>query len=75
MLENLIAELLECDVESIPERTKLFKEYPDWDSLKHVMLVFGIESRYKIELTAEEIENIKSLSDIHNILLRRGIDE
>lgn len=72
-LDNLISEILECDVNSLPD-TKLFKEFATWDSLKHVMVVVGIETTFQIKLNAEDIKKMISLAEVRNVLKERGIN-
>lgn len=46
-----------------------------WDSLKHMELVVGIEESFGIELTAEEIVSMQTVSEIRRVLKDRGIEE
>lgn len=36
----------------------------EWDSMERLNLVLALEERFEIELTPEEIENMKTLADI-----------
>jgi acyl carrier protein len=44
---------------------------PDWDSLKHVQLVFGLEEEFGVEFTPEEIAEIKSFADAIGMVKRK----
>jgi len=72
-LDNLISEILECDVNSLPD-TELFKEFAAWDSLKHVLVVVGIETTFQIKLNAGDIKRMVSLAEVRNVLKERGIN-
>jgi acyl carrier protein len=73
-LDDLITEILECDIDSFSNSTP-FKEIEGWDSLKHLGLVVGIETIFQIQLSAEDIQKMTSLEDAHRLLKERGINE
>lgn len=70
-LDELMLELFPDEAELPPETP--FRDYGDWDSLKHVHLVVGLESRFAIELSADEIARLLSRRDIAEVLRARGI--
>jgi acyl carrier protein len=45
---------------------------PAWDSLAHVRIITGIERAFGIQLAVDEIEQIHSVRDLFNALLRHG---
>jgi acyl carrier protein len=73
-IEDLISEILDCDISSLPETTP-FKEVELWDSLKHVTLIIGIETILQIKLDAEDIKQMTSLANIKRILKEKNINE
>ncbi|MEQ8791568.1 MAG: acyl carrier protein [Pirellulaceae bacterium] len=70
-LTALIEELLEEPGATIGEDTE-FRDLPEWDSLKHVRLVVGLQAAYGIELDRDEIQQLTSLSEIRRVLAGRG---
>ena len=72
-LNNLITEILECDIDSLSDTTP-FKEIGTWDSLKQLGLVVGIETIFQIQLSAEDIRKMSSLAEARRLLKERGIN-
>jgi acyl carrier protein len=72
-LREVLAGILMCDVESLPPSTPLI-DVEGWDSLKHVMLVVGLESNFGVSLSADEIKSMVTLADIGRILKEKGVD-
>ena len=73
-LQEVLGGILNTDVEALPPSTAL-SEIDGWDSLKHVMLVVGLESNFGISLSADEIKAMASIGDIERILKAKGIDD
>jgi acyl carrier protein len=44
-----------------------------WDSLQHIALVRAIETTFDIDLSLDEMMEMRSVGDIEAILQRRGI--
>jgi acyl carrier protein len=70
-LTEMLEEILEVPGDTIDEDAEL-RDLPDWDSLKHVRLVVGLQSAYGVELDRDEIAQLTSLSRIRNVLQQRG---
>jgi acyl carrier protein len=73
-LRDLIANILTTDAESLPPASTPLRDIDGWDSLKHVMLVVGLERDFQVKLSAEEIKAMASVADIDRILKERGVD-
>lgn len=43
-------------------------DVPEWDSLNHLSLILELESEFQLGLTPDEIEKIKSVKDILNLI-------
>lgn len=72
-IEDIIREEL-----FIKEETELTDETgPDdidsWDSLGHVNIISAIEDEFDIEITPEEIGEIRNIGDIKKILAQKDI--
>ena len=72
-LQEVLSAILMCDVPSLPSSTPL-TEIEGWDSLKHVMLVVGLESNFGVLLSADEIKSMVTLADIERIMRTKGAD-
>ena len=71
-LAELLEEILEVPVETLQEHSE-FHELIDWDSLKHVRVVVGIQSEFGIDLNRDEIELLTTLSGIRTVLSKHGV--
>lgn len=69
-LDELMAELFPDEAPLPPETP--FREYKTWDSLKHVHLVVGIESRFALDLSADEIAGLGSRHAVEELLRAKG---
>ena len=46
---------------------------PEWDSLKHMEIIFVIEEEFEVEYTVEEIIEIASVLDIFQSIMRKRL--
>lgn len=53
--------------EEINEKT-IIKEIVGWDSLLHLTFMFEIENKFNIEITPEQIKQIKSINNLIKII-------
>lgn len=70
-IKSLFANVFKYDSEISLATSR--QEVPRWDSLQHVALVAAIEERFDIVLSMDEMIEIRSVSDICNILDRHGV--
>jgi acyl carrier protein len=63
-IEQLIANIVSCEPESVPSDSTRLRDIKGWDSLKHVLLVVQLEKRLERQLTAEEIQHIGTVGDV-----------
>lgn len=68
LLEELFDELPEPIDDEVP-----FADMGDWDSIKYMRLVLGLESRFGCELDAEEIQSLASVAAVKRVLQARGV--
>lgn len=47
-----------------PGANLLRAEIPGWDSLKHLEIIFAVESAFSVSFTPAEMSGIQSLADI-----------
>ncbi|HEY2799110.1 MAG TPA: acyl carrier protein [Chthoniobacterales bacterium] len=72
--EKIMAGVLMCELGSLPPEATALRDIKGWDSLKHVLLVVGLEKHLKTKLTAQEIRELVTLADIRNILREKGVN-
>ena len=49
--------------------------FPEWDSLGHYNLLLLIEQSYGVRFSMEEMSEMKSLKDIFDVLVEKGIKD
>ncbi|MBI4695831.1 MAG: acyl carrier protein [Gammaproteobacteria bacterium] len=50
-----------------------FSNSEDWDSLKYVALVVGIQAEFEVDLTPDEVQSITSVAALEQLLVSRGL--
>lgn len=70
-LGKLMASVLMCEPGTLPPESTPLREIKGWDSLKHVLLILGLEKHLNTKLTAEEIHEIVTLGDVACVLKRK----
>jgi acyl carrier protein len=73
-LQELMTSVLMCEPEDLPEGSIALRNIEEWDSLKHVLLVVGLENKLNVKLTAEEIQGIVTVADVGRVLEQKGAD-
>ena len=48
------------------------KDIPEWDSLKHMQLVFAVEEQFNLQFSEEEIPQLDSISRFAEFIGRRN---
>lgn len=74
-LQETMARVLMCQTENLPHESLPLRDYADWDSLRHVALVVGLESDFQVKLSAEEIRMMTSAAEISRVLRGKGISD
>lgn len=72
-MKEIIAEQLSVEMDSITEDSK-FKEDLDADSLDLFELVMALEDEYSVEIPAEDLEKLTSVSEVMNYLKDKGVE-
>lgn len=71
-LYNLIGKVLGVDPATLSEDSTTHNT-PRWDSLRHIEILFAMESVFHVRFTMPEISPLRKLSDIRRLLLAKGI--
>lgn len=66
-LYNIIGSVLGVEASELGE-TSNSQNTPLWDSLRHIEVIFAVESAYHVRFTMAEITSLKNLGDIRRIL-------
>ncbi len=72
-IEKIIRETLLIDEHQIMNDETGPADIDSWDSLGHVNIITAIEEEYDIEITPEEIQNIRTIGDIKVLLASKDI--
>ena len=64
-IENLIAEALGISAQKVRDDLE-FGAIPQWDSTNHVNLILSLEEAYGVEIEAEKIVELTSVTAIRN---------
>lgn len=46
---------------------------PQWDSLRHIEVIFAVESAYQVRFTMPEIAGLRNLGDMRRLLVGKNI--
>ena len=68
-INKLLSEAFEIESDEITEDLHI-DDTPNWDSLGHLRLVVGIESKFNVQLKPTEIESILDYQSIYAIVDR-----
>lgn len=72
-LDRLLVGVFQDEAEMFSEDTP-FAQAPSWDSLKHVELVVAIQTRFAVDLSADEIHRMTSKRTVREVLAARGAE-
>jgi len=72
-LEKIFSEVFVLPEASIVDKLAL-RDIPTWDSLAHMMLIVRLEETYQVQLTGDEIADIRSVGDARSALLAHGAE-
>ena len=72
-LYHVIATVLDVDPAALNEESNA-QNTPNWDSLRHIEVIFAVESAFHVRLTMPEIMGLRQLGDIRRILVEKGVD-
>jgi acyl carrier protein len=70
-LQSLFAEVLKVDPSQVDANAQL-GEWPLWDSMAHMDLMLALESRFGVEINAENISWLISIPAILEYLQNHG---
>lgn len=71
-LEKRLEAIFESVLGLVPRAEIQRNNIPQWDSLKHVELVFAIEDQFSIRLTANDVAEMNSYGEIQRMISEKG---
>jgi len=73
-IEQIFVDVFSIPRANITDMLQL-RDIPSWDSMTHMVLITRIEEMFKVELTGDEIADLRSVADVRAVLDRRGIQK
>ena len=71
-LYNIIGKVLNVDIGLLNEESNA-QNTPRWDSMRHIEVIFAVESAFHVRFTMPEIANLRKLGDIRKLLLAKNV--
>lgn len=71
-LYNIIGKVLGVDGALLNDESNA-QNTPKWDSLRHIEVIFAVESAFHVRFTMPEIANLRKLGDIRRLLLAKNV--
>jgi len=71
-VEQIFAEVFSIPANTVQDSLEL-GQIAAWDSMAHMTLITRIEEVFKIELTGDEIADLRSVRDVRAVLRLHGI--
>jgi acyl carrier protein len=70
-LKQIVANVLRIDAAELSDDSNA-QNTPRWDSLRHIEVIFAVESAYHVRFTMPEISSLRKLGDIRVLLKSKG---
>lgn len=67
-MNEVIAEALEVETDTLNAYTNDFRQHPNWDSLAALNLIVLIDQYYSYPLEADQMKNAVSINDLENLI-------
>ena len=71
-LYQIVGKVLGVDPAELTEESNA-QNTPRWDSLRHIEVVFAMESAFHVRFTMPEIVGLRKLGDIRKLLLAKKV--
>jgi acyl carrier protein len=71
-LYHIIGKVLGVDATTLHDESNA-QNTPKWDSLRHIEVIFAVESAFHVRFTMPEIANLRKLGDIRKLLLTKNV--
>lgn len=71
-LFQVIGNVLKVDPATLSVESNA-ESVPNWDSLRHIEVIFAVESAFHTRFTMPEIASLRNLGDIQRLLINKGV--
>lgn len=71
-LHNIVGKVLGVEPATLNDGSNA-QNTPRWDSLRHIEVIFAVESAFHVRFTMPEIANLRKLGDIRQLLLTKNV--
>jgi acyl carrier protein len=69
---EIVGNILGVDASSLNEGSNA-TNVPQWDSLRHIEVIFAVESAYQVRFTMPEIAGLRNLGDMRQLLVSKNV--
>jgi acyl carrier protein len=69
---EIVGNILGVDPTSLNEASNA-SNVPQWDSLRHIEVIFAVESAYQVRFTMPEIAGLRNLGDMLQLLASKNV--
>ena len=70
-LTQIVASILEIDPAALSDASNA-QNTPRWDSLRHIEVIFAVESAFQVRFSMPEITSLRNLGDIRRLLIAKN---
>ena len=71
-LFNIVGSVLGIEAAQLSDASNA-QNTPNWDSLRHIEVIFAIESAFHIRFSMADITGLRNLGDVRRILVAKNI--
>lgn len=71
-LKQIVANVLEIDPAHLNDASNA-QNIARWDSLRHIEVIFAVESAFHVRFSMPEITSLKNLGDIRRLLIAKNV--
>ena len=72
-LYQVIGNVLDVEPTTLSEESNA-DNTANWDSLRHIEVIFAVESAFHVRFAMPEITGLRNLGDIRQLLINKGVD-
>lgn len=70
---SIIAKVMNISIDSINDQSSP-ESIPNWTSFKGYVLLYELETQFKVKFTIDEVTDVKNISDIKRHLKNHGVN-
>ncbi len=70
-LDKILMESFGAKQDQIFDSLSIYS-FPEWDSMSHMLFITKLEEEFEIVVSGNEIESMRTVKDVKNIILSKG---